>query len=252
MAPQTARELVQLAQTNLHKLRYLNNLPDQMVSTVDTALIVEDATYPVHSFILMSASPIFADMVASHYAEAINGKAPAPLAIPLLGSRKKETQSALQFIYQHCLLSKDKTLPLDVKLEEAECMVEFGHKWNMQLLLQAGDRMLCNQIARQCGSGPSSIFGATLSEKAVKVIAWAVRAETMALPKSLAFCERWLVLNFNKFADAHTELFHLGQQSMLRVMTGLADRAGSWKSHMEPLDESSSESDDTDEEEDEE
>ena len=86
MAPYTAQDLVCLASSELHQLSYLQNLPEQMVSTVDTALIVEDAIYPVHSFVL-----IFARMVAAHDAEKTSGKTAAVLTIPLLGSQKRGT-----------------------------------------------------------------------------------------------------------------------------------------------------------------
>lgn len=222
MAPHTAQDLVCLASSELHQLSYLQNLPEQMVSTVDTALTVEDAIYPVHSFVLMSASPIFADMVAAHYAEKTSGKTAAVLTIPLLGSQKRGTQSALQFMYQQSLLRKDKVRPVFDKLEEAEYFVEFAHKWNIQLLLQAGDKILCKQISWHCASQSSPMFGSSNSEKAISVIKWAVRAESMGLPRSLAFCEKWLVQQFNSITDVHTQLFTLCQQSMLRVMNGLA------------------------------
>ena len=222
MAPHTAQELVCLASSELHQLSYLQNLPEQMVSTVDTALTVEDATYPVHSFVLMSASPIFAGMVAAHYAEKTSGKTAAVLTIPLLGSQKRGTQSALQFMYQQSLLCKDKVLPVLDKLEEAEYLVEFAHKWNIQLLLQAGDKILCKQISRQCHLDTSSRFGTTNSEKAIIVIQTAVKAESMSLPRTLAFCEKWLVRKFSSNPDVHTQLYMICQQSMLRVMTGLA------------------------------
>ena len=35
---------------NSQTLQYLQNLPEYMASTVDTALVVEDVIYPVHSF----------------------------------------------------------------------------------------------------------------------------------------------------------------------------------------------------------
>ena len=219
MATQTVQELVQLAQCNSQTLQYLHNLPEYMASTVDTALVVEDVIYPVHSFILLSASPIFADMVALHYAEVVAGKAnnvASVLAIPLLGSSKATTQVALQFIYQHLVLVKHETLPQVCNREEAEDLMQFAHRWNIQFFSSGVDSMLCDRL-RTC-------FGGQVREQdmitATKVLQYAVQADTMELPLSLAFCEQWLVRCFQGL-DVPSILFQLSQPSLLRVTRGI-------------------------------
>ena len=54
------------------------------------------------------------------------------LAIPLLGSSKATTQVALQFIYQHCVLVKHEVMPQVCNREEAEDLMQFAHRWNIQ------------------------------------------------------------------------------------------------------------------------
>ena len=50
------------------------------------------------------------------------------LAIPLFGSNKSSTQSALMFIYRHCVFTTEKAWPQPCNLEEAEGLVQFAHR----------------------------------------------------------------------------------------------------------------------------
>ena len=57
-------DLVQVARNNTHNLTYLRELPARLLETVDVGLVTGTATLPVHSYVLMAYSPVFAEFLA--------------------------------------------------------------------------------------------------------------------------------------------------------------------------------------------
>ena len=60
-------DLVELAQDKLKDLQYLSHVSEQMRAAVDMACVVEGKVLPVHSYVLMSASPVLSDVIASYF-----------------------------------------------------------------------------------------------------------------------------------------------------------------------------------------
>ena len=54
-------DLVQVARNNTHNLTYLRELPARLVETVDVGLKTGTAILPVHSYVLVAYSPVFAE-----------------------------------------------------------------------------------------------------------------------------------------------------------------------------------------------
>ena len=73
MTSLTRAELVQLAQTNLKDLAYLGNVSGHLLPAVDVACIIDQAVLPAHSYVLMAASPVFAELVAAYFARVVKG-----------------------------------------------------------------------------------------------------------------------------------------------------------------------------------
>ena len=122
MSSLTRAELVRLAQTNLKDLAYLGNVSVHLLPAVDVACI------PAHSYVLMAASPVFAELVAAYFARVIKGDHQAEVVIvPLLDTTAEAVKVALQSLYEQCSF---KGKPEIVALEQAKVLAEFAHKWN--------------------------------------------------------------------------------------------------------------------------
>ncbi len=103
MSSHTRAELVQLAQNNVKNLPYLSSVSEHLLPAVDVACVIDDNTLPVHSYVLMAASPVFGELVASHFANVIKGSPqPEVLAVPLIDTTPDAVKPALLYMYQQC------------------------------------------------------------------------------------------------------------------------------------------------------
>lgn len=105
MSNLTRAELVQLAQTNLEGLAYLGNVSEQLLPAVDVACVIDQDILPVHSYVLMAASPVFAELVAAHFARIIKGDhQPEVITVPLPDTTTEAVKVALQYLYEQILV----------------------------------------------------------------------------------------------------------------------------------------------------
>lgn len=72
-APKTKLELVQLAEDSVQDLEYLRQLSENMLPAVDMACTAEGQVFPLHSYVLMAASPLFSGLVAEHFSDVLKG-----------------------------------------------------------------------------------------------------------------------------------------------------------------------------------
>ncbi len=140
MSNLTRAELVQLAQTNLEGLAYLGNVSEQLLPAVDVACVIDQDILPVHSYVLMAASPVFAELVAAHFARIIKGDhQPEVITVPLPDTTEA-VKVALQYLYEQCSFKGKE--PEITALDQAEVLASFAHKWNIQVMLEAADTFI--------------------------------------------------------------------------------------------------------------
>ncbi len=225
VSAQSSLDLVQLANTS--KFKYLDHLPKQLLNNVDVALVVESLVLPAHSVILMAASTIFSEILAAQMTDSgFNKPRSSALEVIMVGENRDCVQTALEYIYKRCSLSKGS--PQISTTAEAKHLVKFGRKYNVQVLLDESDAFMCRWLRSnfeilECfkGSKGSAVANASAVERAAIVVEWAVIAEDKSLFCSLAYCESWIVRNFIRFPGAHNELCRLSKESMLRIMKDL-------------------------------
>ncbi len=225
VSAQSSLDLVQLANTS--KFKYLDHLPKQLLNNVDVALVVESLVLPAHSVILMASSTVFSEILAAQMTDSgVNKPRSSALEVIMVGENRDCVQTALEYIYKRCSLSKGS--PQISTTAEAKHLVKFGRKYNVQVLLDDSDAFMCRWLRSnfeilECfkGSKGSAVANASAVERAAIVVEWAVIAEDKSLFCSLAYCESWIVRNFIRFPGAHNELCRLSKESMLRIMKDL-------------------------------
>ncbi|KAA6421594.1 MAG: hypothetical protein FRX49_08537 [Trebouxia sp. A1-2] len=231
VSAQSSLDLVQLANTS--KFKYLDHLPKQLLNNVDVALVVESLVLPAHSVIVMAASTVFNEILAAQIImtdSGVNTPRSSALEVMMVGENWRCVQTALEYIYKRCSLSKGYP-PKDVRISttsEAKHLVKFGRKYNVEVLLDESDAFMCKWLKTnfeilECSNGSkgSAVANACAEERAAIVVEWAVIAEGKSLFCSLAYCESWIVRNFIRFPGAHNELCRLSKESMLRIMKDL-------------------------------
>jgi len=146
MSSLTRAELVLLAQNNLKDLAYLGNVSGHLLPAVDVACVIDQDVLPAHSYVLMAASPVFAELVAAHCAGDIKGGSqPEVKTVPMPQTTAKTTKLALQYLYQQCSFGGKE--PEIVALDQAKTLASFAHKWNVQVMLEAADMFIQTTLA---------------------------------------------------------------------------------------------------------
>ena len=223
MKAQTRADLVQLAQDRLEDLQYLSHVSEQIRAAVDMACVVEGKVLPVHSYVLMSASPVFSDVIASHFSGVIQGSSQsAILSVPLVGTKEQTAKEALQYIYTRCVFKASSPKKL-LTVGECERLASFAHKYNIQSMLEDADGVIHKML-----SSGFTLYTTLKREEAVKsaevIIEWAAVADKVSLVKSLEHCEAWLVTKFKQYQKALPKLLQLRQEMIARIMQKVADR----------------------------
>ena len=231
MSNVTRAELVQLAQTNLKDLAYLGNVSGHLLPAVDVACVIDQDILPAHSYVLMAASPVFAELVAAHFAGVIKGGSqPEVMTVPMPETTGKTAKLALQYLYEQCSFGGKK--PEIVALDQAKTLASFAHKWNIQVMLEAADVFLQKTLA-EILCPPTTSYDYTrrnavkpncdYSKIAVSLIDWFAFAEKLHLVKSLETCTAWLIKHFRRFQGEYPKLFVLGQDNVIKIMRGVAE-----------------------------
>lgn len=227
MSGLTRAELVQLAQTNLKDLAYLGNVSGHLLPAVDVACVIDQDILPAHSYVLMAASPILAELVAAHFAKVIEGGyQPEIMTVPLPDTTAEAAKVALQYLYQQCSFGGQESKI--AALDQAEILASFAHKWNIQSMLEAADDFIQKTLLEESSSTISYVGTRSIklnfdhSKIAVNLISWFALAEKLHLVKTLEICEIWLIINFGKFQGEYSKLFVLGQDNVIKIMRGVA------------------------------
>lgn len=136
--PQCRSGLVNLAKTSSKReLRYLSELPSDMLQTVDVAITVGDRVLPAHSFPLMAASKVFREvlLMQSHIFNTQQ-----VLQIPLAGDTLGQAISALDHLYEHFMPRQSaKTVPSH---KTAISLIIFGHKYDAAISFECAHNTL--------------------------------------------------------------------------------------------------------------
>ena len=222
MTVETRADLVQLAQHNLGDLHYLSHLPEQMLCGVDMACVSEGNIFPVHSYVIMSASPVFSDVIASHFSEAIKGSSCQALLHMPLDAKEQTTREALQYMYSRCVFNA--ATPHHItSFHAAEHLAVFAHKYDIQPLLKAADSFIWRSTSSEyeldrCAGGEGAV------KAAEKIIKLAANADSTSLKTTLDICVIWLIARFEFYQEALPQLLQLRHEIVARVMQGVADR----------------------------
>ena len=185
-----------------------------MLPAVDVACTAGDQIFPVHSYVLMAASPVFGELVAKHFSDLLKGSCKTEvLVVPLTDTTPQSAMAAFLFMYQQCSFQEmpdlDKRDSADVR-----AMASFAHKWNIQHMHEASDACISKHIASQ----PSSGTGMDA------VISCAQFAEKFHLEQTLTVCIYWIVCHFKAQKNRFPALFGLSQEVFVRVLQGVAER----------------------------
>ena len=223
-------ELVELAQTNLKDLAYLGNVSGHLLPAVDVACVIDQDVLPAHSYVLMAASPIFAELVAAYFARVIKGDhQPEVMTVPLPDTTAEAVKVALQYLYEQCSFKGKE--PEIAALGQAKVLASFAHKWNVQAMLEAADVFIQKTLAEVSCPSTTCEYIKRLAVKpnfdyskiAVSLIEWFAFAEKLHLLKSLATCTAWLINHFRRFQGEYPKLFVLGQDNVVKIMRGVAE-----------------------------
>lgn len=219
MTAQTRAKLLQLTRNNVKDLHYLSHRSEQMLFGIDMACVAEGKVFPVHSYVIMSASPVFSDVIASHFSEVINGSSQSAVLQMPLDTQEKTARKALQHLYAQCAFGAP-TPHCIADVHEAENLAVFAHKYNIQPMLEDADKFVLESISTY----ESLLETGDAVKIAEELIEWAAIADRLSMTKTLARCERWLVTNFAFYEMALPKLLQLRHAIVARVMKGIADR----------------------------
>ena len=218
MSIQTIDDLRHYAEANFGNFGYLREIPKQLVREVDSALIVEDKVLPVHRFVLITSSPVFSEILSSNCPD--SGSTSSVVKIPLIGTAEKVTKMALYFMYERYARNsgEEPCTAVDV----AEQLAEWGHKYDVQVVLNVADRSFVQWLnASDASSSQATVVG--LASTVVKVTKL---AETFDLTSTISHCQSWLINNFHKYPPVYSELLQLRRDTMVSILNGLSKRLG--------------------------
>ena len=226
----TRAELVQLAQTKLKDLVYLGNVSVYLLPAVDVACVIEQDVLPAHSYVLMAASPVFAELVAAHFAAVIKGDGQAEaMTVPLPDTTVQAAKVALQYLYEQCSFKGKE--PEIAAVSQAKVLASFAHKWNIQTMLEAADVFIQKKLYKECCpptatydfARKKAVLAFDYPKFASNLIDWFAFAERLHLVKSLKASTAWLINHFRRFQGEYPKLFVLGQENVIKIMRDVAE-----------------------------
>lgn len=210
---------------------YLAGLPKEVVETVDMAFLVKDSVLPVHKLLLVSASPILGDLLSSQASTHDQVQ-----TVPLMDDGQDCVQDALGFMYRRMVLSI--APPRIACITEAKHLVQFGHKYGVQVLLDESDAFVhqwCKESFRT-GHCPMQMTGPnggyrpferrqqTAMSATHDVLEWTAFAEGAGLDRTLGVCETWFVNHLwalGSYLEPHfgAQMAKLGTNMLTRIMS---------------------------------
>lgn len=194
-----------------------------MRAAVDMACVAEGKLLPVHSYVLMSASPVLSDVIASHFSRVIQGSSqPAVLRVPLVGTKEQTAKEALQYTYARCVFKASCPEKI-ITSPEGERLARFAHKYNIQSMLEDAD-VAIHKTLLSCYTLRGILGGEAAVKHPESILKWAEFSDKMSLIKSLEYCEEWLVNRFKHCQKPLPKLLQLQQEVIARIMQGVADR----------------------------
>ena len=172
---------------------YLAGLPKDIIETVDMALLVNDSVLPVHRFVMISSSAMFRDLLSS---QASRLQADQVHIIPLVDDGQECVQDALAYMYKRMVLSTSP--PKVTSVAQAKHLVQFGHKYGLQVLLDESDAFIsrwCKDNLVSPNNGSRSAYKRKqYAESCAKtVLGWMSFAEGASLELTTGVCESWFV-----------------------------------------------------------
>ena len=193
------------------------------------ACVIEQDVLPAHSYVLMAASPVFAELVAAYFARVIKGDHQADVVtVPLPDTIAEAVKVALQYLYEQCSFKGKK--PEIAGLEQAKVLAGFARKWNIQAMLEAADVFIHKTLCEESSPLKPTYNGRTINKAnfdyanmAVSLIYWFALAERLCLVKTLETCEKWFINHFRRFQGEYPKLFVLGQDNVVKIMRGVAE-----------------------------
>ena len=190
-------ELLEMAHQEAARDTYLAAMPKEMLESVDAALLVNDSVLPVHTLVLMSASTVLRDLLSSQASETQD----QVQMVPLIGDGEDCVLDALAFIYRRMVLSE--AAPQVTSVSEAKHLVHFGHKYQVQVLLDVGDAFMHHWCQDNFSTLNYADNGWLTQEEEQADIAtiqtvqeYIALAEKNSLRLTLGVCVNWFVLNF--------------------------------------------------------
>lgn len=210
-------------------LDYMAQYPCQMLHTVDVHIVIAGCTLPVHSFVLMAASPFFSELISSHRSVPGNSLMTSPVEVPLQDVTEEALRAALAYLYM--AMWPNRTSLVMKSFEQAKQLAQFGHKYHVVKLHIDADCFIRNWLRRggfaefrsivEKGSSTDGRIVASATktkQQALSVISITNFAEMYHLTRTLDCCATWLAENFSDISMVHHELPTLSADTNLAIM----------------------------------
>ena len=202
----------------------LPGLPAQSAHLVDAHLVAEGKLVPIHKSLLALGSPVFADLFLS----ATNSNT-SEERFPMPGHSVADICSVLKFLYSRtaAVATETPSNGLWKSIQDASPIIQFLHKFNMQIILQECDESL----SRKAEADSTGIFKDNES-----TVAWAALAEDCGLKRLLANAELFMVKNADP-AFWQSPAFNkhkLSSSCMLRMLQAAQLTINDWSSKFTP------------------
>lgn len=167
----------------------------------DAILVVEEQRLPVHKAILAANSATFAKMFRS-----CSGSTEHSSEIPLDDSLH-EVCTTLKVVYEGCSALHASKLR---SAEDAYCVTNFAHKYDMKELLEECEAYLVEQARN-----PSKLFG-----QPGATVRWTLLAEKCEMSTLLAHCELSMARKTDDtfWSNPSENAMHLSTDSLLRML----------------------------------
>lgn len=201
-----------------------SSFPEQFALLADAHLVAEGQQIPVHKFLLALGSPVFSDWFLS---AAQADSSTDTDCYPMPGHTVADICASLKFLYQRTAVQSAETPSKDLwkSVADAEPIIRFAHKFDMQTILQECDTCLSQKAGEADGKG---IF-----KDNDTAVAWAALAEECGLSTLLANAELFMVKNADpEFWQSPVFARHkLSSTCMLRMLRAAQQNMVSWSNN---------------------
>lgn len=212
-------------QGSLDQHLHCSGIPQQSVLLADAHLVAEGQQIPVHKSLLALGSPVFSDwFLSAGQADSSTDKD----CYPMPGHTVADICASLKFLYQRTAVQSAETPGKDLwkSVADAQPIIRFAHKFDMQTILQECDTCLSQKAGEADGKG---IF-----KDNVTAVAWAALAEECDLSTLLANAELFMVKNADpEFWQSPGFATHkLSSTCMLRMLRAAQHNMVSWSNNL--------------------